>query len=262
MKAGSSMLKVYSDYMDSTAKIIQDIQLTQMENIEKASQMFANSIAANGLVHMYGSGHSRMAVEEVFPRYGSFPGFHPIVELSMTFHNQVVGSNGQRQAMFIENIEGLGNRILRNFIFKPEDCFLLFSTSGTGNVVIDIALEARERNLPIVAITGVENSKQSNPKHSTGKKLLDLADVVIDTCVPPGDAAVHIDGLKYPVGPTSTIANTIIVNLIKVRTAELLTEAGQPPLVLTSAHFIGKEESAQVFEDTYDDYRRRVWRNQ
>lgn len=256
------MERVYNDYFTAGEKIIRDIRDTQIENIEKASQLFAKSIASNGLVHMYGSGHSRMAVEEVFPRYGSYPGFHPIVELSMTFHNQVVGANGQRQAMFIENIEGLANRILRNFVFKPEDCFLLFSTSGTGNVVIDMALEAREKNLPIVAITGVENSKQSAAKHSSGKKLLELSDIVIDTCVPPGDAAVHIDGLKYPVGPTSTIANTFIVNLIKVRTAELLTQVGQPPLVLTSAHFIGKEASAQIFEETYDDYRRRVWRNQ
>ncbi|MCW3790245.1 SIS domain-containing protein [Paenibacillus sp. LS1] len=256
------MEKVYSDYFKAGENIIRDIHDTQIEHIEQASQLFAQSIASDGLVHMYGSGHSRMAVEEVFPRYGSFPGFHPIVELSMTFHNQVVGANGQRQAMFIENIEGLANRIMRNFVFKPEDSFLLFSTSGTGNVVIDMALEAQERGLPVVAITGVENSIQSAPKHSTGKKLLDIADIIIDTCVPPGDAAVQIDTLKYPVGPTSTIANTYIVNLIKVRTAELLTQAGQPPLVLTSAHFIGKEASEQVFEETYDDYRRRVWRNQ
>ncbi len=256
------MTEVYTNYMDASTSIIQGIQETQMENIEKASQLFAKTIAADGLVHMYGSGHSRMAVEEVFPRYGSYPGFHPIVELSTTFHNQVVGANGQRQAMFIENIEGLGSRILRNFVMKSDDCFLLFSNSGTGNVVIDMALEARERKLPVVAVTGVENSLQSSPKHSSGKRLLDLAHIVIDNCVPAGDAAVKIDGLKYPVGPTSTIANTIIVNLIKVRTAELLTAAGQPPLVLTSAHFIGKEASEQVFEDTYDDYRRRVWRNQ
>lgn len=256
------MKQVYQDYMKASNEIVKAIEETQMENIEKAAQLFAKSISENGLVHMYGSGHSRMAVEEVFPRYGSFPGFHPIVELSMTFHNQVVGANGQRQAMFIENIEGLGDRILRNFVFKPQDSFLLFSTSGTGTVVIDMALGAKERGLPIVGITAVENSKNSAPKHSSGKKLIDLADVVIDTCVPEGDAAVHIDNLKYPVGPTSTIANTIIVNLIKVRVAELLTEANQPPLVLTSPHFIGKEASLQVFEDTYDDYRRRVWRNE
>ena len=91
------MNPVYNDYLSASYKIMQDITTSQMDTIEQVSQIFANCIANEGLVHVYGSGHSRMAVEEVFPRYGSFPGFHTIVELSMTFHNQVVGANGQRQ---------------------------------------------------------------------------------------------------------------------------------------------------------------------
>ncbi|MDP2813435.1 MAG: SIS domain-containing protein [Erysipelotrichaceae bacterium] len=252
------MSTVYNDYLSASYKIMQDITTSQMDTIEQVSQIFANCIANEGLVHVYGSGHSRMAVEEVFPRYGSFPGFHTIVELSMTFHNQVVGANGQRQAMFIENVEGLAEQILNNFIFKTQDVFLLFSTSGVGNVVVEMAMGAKKRGMKVVAITAVENCKRTPHKHSTGAKLIDIADVLIDTCVPMGDAVVHVPNLITPVGPTSTIANTLIVNLIKVRVAELLTQAGQPPLVLTSPVFIGKEASRQLFEDTYNDYRRRV----
>ena len=98
--------------------MISEIQSEEMEKIEQVSQLFAKTIGNDFLVHTYGSGHSRMAVEEVFPRYGSYPGFHPIVELSMTFHNQVVGANGQRQAMFIENVEGLAEQILKNFVIN------------------------------------------------------------------------------------------------------------------------------------------------
>lgn len=256
------MKQVYQDYVSAVNTIIQEIHTTQLDTIEQVSQLFAKTIANDGLVHTYGSGHSRMAVEEVFPRYGSFPGFHTIVELSMTFHNQVVGANGQRQAMFIENIEGLATRILRNFIIYDKDVFLLFSTSGVGSVVVEMAREAKKMGQTVVVVTSVENGKRSDAKHSSGKKLMDYADYIIDTCVPIGDAAVTIDNLPYPVSPTSTIANTLIVNLIKARVAELLTQMNKPPHVLTSSLIIGKEASAQAFEDAYDDYRRRVMRNQ
>lgn len=255
-----SEMSLFQAYLSATRSIIDRIENTQTEAIERAAQMCAGAIAKGGLVHLFGSGHSRMAVEEVFPRYGSFPGFHPIVELSLTFHNQVVGANGQRQAMFIENVEGLGEVILRNFQFGPDDLFLVFSTTGVGGVVIDIALGAQRRGMPVIAITGAENSRGATPKHSSGKRLAEIADLVVDTCVPPGDAAVHVPNLRTPVGPTSTVANSVIVNMLKVRVAELLTEAGQPPLVLTSSHFVGPEESARLFEATYDDYRSRVRR--
>lgn len=256
------MEKVYTDYVNAVNKMTSEILAEEMEKIEQVSQLFAKTIGNDFLVHTYGSGHSRMAVEEVFPRYGSFPGFHPIVELSMTFHNQVVGANGQRQAMFIENVEGLAEQILRNFVIKSDDVFLLFSTTGVGNVVVEMALEAKKRNLTVVAVTSVTNGLNTDAKHSSGKKLIDVADIVIDNHVPLGDAAVQIDNLKYRVSPVSTIGNTLIVNLFKARTAQLLTEAGHPPFVLTSSHYIGKEASKQVFEDTYNDYRRRVFRNE
>lgn len=256
------MEKVYTDYISVVNKMINEIQTEEMDKIEQVSQLFAKTIGNDFLVHTYGSGHSRMAVEEVFPRYGSYPGFHPIVELSMTFHNQVVGANGQRQAMFIENVEGLAEQILKNFVIEDKDVFLLFSTTGVGNVVVEMALEAKKRGLTVVAVTSVTNGTNTPAKHSSGKKLIDVADIIIDNHVPIGDAAVEIDNLKYRVSPVSTIGNTLIVSLFKARTAELLTQAGHPPLVLTSSHYIGKEASKQVFEDSYNDYRRRVFRNQ
>src|ERR1700687_2484379 len=105
-------------------EILKKIQETQSEPIERASQICAEAIGAGGLVHLFGTGHSRIPVEEMFPRYGSYPGFHPIVELSMTFHTQVVGANGQRQAMFIERMPGLAEVILSNFHFEPKDAVM------------------------------------------------------------------------------------------------------------------------------------------
>ena len=112
---------VLATYLARTRAVLDEIEATQLDPVRLAAERFAGSILAGRLVHVFGTGHSRMAVEEMFPRYGSFPGFHPIVELSMTFHNQVVGANGQRQAMFLENVQGFGPVLWRNFETSPEE---------------------------------------------------------------------------------------------------------------------------------------------
>lgn len=251
-------MNVSKEYFNIAIDVMNQIEATQSETIEKVSQMFAQCIANDGLVYVYGSGHSRMGVEEMFPRYGSFAGFYPIVELSTSYYHNVVGANGLSQVMFLENVEGFAKQIIKNFIIKPQDMFLLFSTSGNGNVVIDMAIEAKKLDVPVVAITGVKNSGKAPSRHSSKQKLFDVADIVIDTCVPVGDSAIKIEGLKYPVGPVSTIANSVIVNMIKVRVAELLTKKGQPPYVLTSAQVVGVEEAKESFEGVYREHRRRI----
>ncbi len=246
------------DYLTQAQNIIDRIAATQLHAIERAAELCTKAIAGNGLVHMFGSGHSRIFVEEMFPRHGSFPGFHPIVELSLTYHNLVVGSNGQRQAMFLEHIEGFGKVILRNFVFSAPDCFIIFSNSGINEVIIDVALEAKRQELPVIAIISVEHCTASTALHSSGKKLPDIANVVIDNCTPGGDALVHIPGLIEPVGPGSTIGAAAVTNALKCRVAEKLTALGKPPIVLTSSYFIGREASKQRFDECYDDYRARV----
>ncbi|RPJ85868.1 MAG: sugar isomerase domain-containing protein [Acidobacteria bacterium] len=247
-------------YLDSVEKILTRIRETQMEAIAQAADICAETIANDGLVHLFGTGHSRMFLEEMYPRHGSFPGFHPIVELSLTYHTQVVGANGQRQAMFLERTEGLGHVIMRNFVFAPPDSFIIFSNSGVNEVVVEVALEAKQRGLPLIAVVSVEHCLASTPRHSCGKRLTDIADLAIDNCTPPGDALVRIEGLRDPVGPGSTIGGAAVTNALKTAVAERLTALGKPPLVLTSSLFIGEEASRERFEASYDDYRKRVRR--
>src|SRR6266496_338293 len=132
-------------FLPAARALLEQIEATQGEALDAASRICADAIAAGGLVHAFGTGHSRMPVEELFPRYGSFPGFNPIVELSMTFHTQVVGANGQRQAMFIERTPGLAEVILSNFNFGPKDVMVVFSAGGTTAVPVEIARGARGR---------------------------------------------------------------------------------------------------------------------
>ena len=246
------------EYLDAAQEILTKIRQTQLENIGRAAAICADSIANGGLVHLFGTGHSRIPVEEIFPRHGSFPGFHPIVELSLTHHTQVVGANGQRQAMYLEKLEGFGEVILRNFVFGPHDSFIVFSNGGVNGVVIDVALGAKARGMPVVAVVSLAHCLASPARHSSGKRLPDIADVTIDNCSPAGDAMVEVEGLEYPVGPGSTIGYAAVVNALKCLVAAELTRRGQPPLVLTSGVLIGSERWAELFERTYDDYRARV----
>src|SRR5438552_4216420 len=189
-----------SEWLEAGIGILEKIRDTQADAIERASELCAEAIGAGGFVHLFGIGHSRIPVEEMFPRYGSYPGFNPIVELSMTFHTQVVGSNGQRQAMFIERMPGLAEVILSNFEFLPTDAMIVFSASGLSAVPIEMALGARRRGLTVVAVTSVAQSQAGTPTHEAGR-LLDNADIVLDLCTPAGDALVEIDGLATPVAP-------------------------------------------------------------
>lgn len=247
-------------YFDAAQAILERIRSTQMDAIEQAADVCARTIAGGGLVHLFGTGHSRMFVEEMFPRHGSFAGFHPIVELSLTYHNAVVGANGQRQAMFLEHVEGFGKVILRNFVFAEPDSFIIFSNSGVNEVVVEVALEAKQRGLPVIAVVSLDHCGASAARHSSGKRLPDVADITIDNGTPAGDAMVRIDGLDDPVGPGSTIGAAAVTNAIKCLVAEKLTAMGQPPLVLSSSYVIGAEESARRFDEVYDDYRARVQR--
>lgn len=247
-------------YLDAAAGILQRIRETQLPHLDQAAEICAQSIAGGGLVHLFATGHSRMMVEEMFPRHGSFPGFHPMVELSLTFHNPVVGSNGQRQAMYLEHVEGLGKAILRNFVLRPPDSFIIFSNSGVNEVVVEVALEAKALDLPVIAVVALDHARASAPKHSSGQRLPDVADVTLDTCVPGGDALVHVEGLEDPVGPGSTIGGAAVTNTLKCLVAERLTRMGHPPIVLTSGYFIGAEASKERFDVCYDDYRDRMKR--
>ena len=240
--------------------VLTTLSETQRPAIEQAADLCADAIAGGGLVHLFGTGHSRIPVEEMFPRYGSYPGFHPIVELSTTFHTQVVGANGQRQAMFIERVEGLAEVILSNFRLGPPDVMMVFSASGLSANPIEMAIGARRRGLPVVAVTSLAQSDAAVPTHSSGTRLHDHADVVINLCTPPADALVTLDGLTTPVGPGSSIAAIAIVNEIKVQTAQRLLDRGAMPPVLTSASVVGPAESARLFDAAYTEHARRLAR--
>ena len=244
-------------YIDACRRIADRVE-AQHAAIQQAASLFASSILAGRMVHLFGSGHSRILVEEMWPRYGSFPGFNPIVELSLTFHNNVVGANGQRQAMFLENVSGLAQRILRNFDLSTLDSALVASSSGCNVVPVEMAEVFRARGIKVVAVVSLDHANASTTRHPGGRKLTDFADVILDTGAPVGDAMVTIPGLDTPVAPGSTVGGCMLINCVKAETARLLTEAGAPPKVLTATAVVGKERAETLFEGAYDEHARRL----
>ena len=248
-----------SDRWLATARdVLEQVATTQTNAIDAAGATFADSIAADRLVHVFGSGHSRMNTEEMFPRIGSYPGFHPIAAHALSNHVGVVGPNGLRQAMYLEKVPGFARIILQQFKIHPGDSFLIFSSTGINGTVVEVALLAKAMGLPVVAVTSLQHTEATPSRHPSGRKLAEIADITIDNCSPPGDAATEIDGIPFKVGPVSSIGAIAVVNALKTRTAELLVERGVVPTVLTSPHFVGDAVGAEQLEQVYEEYFRRV----
>ncbi len=240
-------------YLEECSRMVEVVR-AQEETIKKVAQLFAQSIINGRVVHLFGSGHSRIMVEEMWPRYGSFPGFNPIVELSLSFHNMVTGANGQRQAMFIENVSGLAERILRNFDIDSQDTALVISSSGCNVVPIEMAEEFKKKDVKVVALVSSLHLEGSTSKRKDGKKLTDFADLVLDTGAPLGDAMIRIDGLDTPVSPGSTLGGVMLINTVKAEMAAILTANGMPPKVLSSGKVVGEKKAKMLFESAYDEH--------
>jgi uncharacterized phosphosugar-binding protein len=250
-------MSLIKSYINKCREIADRVE-AQEDNISKAAEWFAESILAGRVVHVFGSGHSRIMVEEMWPRYGSFPGFNPIVELSLTYHNNVVGANGQRQAMFLENVPGLAERILRNFGLDKKDTALVVSSSGCNIVPIEMAELFQRKGIRVVALVTSDHLENSQSKRSDGKKLSDFADLILDTGAPVGDSMIEVPGLETPVSPGSTVGGVLLINSIKADLAKRLTDAGQPPKVLTAAVIVGAEKAKELFESAYDEHAHRI----
>jgi uncharacterized phosphosugar-binding protein len=252
-------MDVIQDYLNKCHALADTVE-SQKKEIQQAAGWFANSILAGRMVHIFGSGHSRIMVEEMWPRYGSFPGFNPIVELSLTFHNLVVGANGQRQAMFLENVPGLAERILRNFDLSVQDTALIISSSGCNVVPIEMAEIFQQKGIRVVALITQQHLEKSTSKRTDGQKLSDFADLVLDTGAPVGDAMVYVPGLETPVAPGSTVGGAMLINCLKAEVARLLTEAGHPPRVLSAGAVVGAAKAVDLFEAAYDEHAHRLSR--
>jgi uncharacterized phosphosugar-binding protein len=235
---------------------IAELKNSQLDNIIASAHICAQSIARGGLVFLFGSGHSRMMVDEMTPRQGCFVGFYPLVELSVSNYSAIIGPNGLRGALFLEKCEGYAEQILQGFRFGPNDAFIIISTSGIRPLVIEMALGVKSRHLPLIAVVSRRHCESARPAHSSGKKLIDVAEVVVDNLTPVGDCAVTLEGLDWPTGPLSTVTGAVIINMIRCEAARMLLESGHKPVMLPSHQFIQSDHSEDQLEKFYEGYRK------
>jgi uncharacterized phosphosugar-binding protein len=225
-------------YRNRIGEVVGKIWETQMGNIEKASAVMAETIARGGLVHMFGSGHSVLPVQDIFPRYGSFPGFRPLMDMRLMWTN-VIGSGGAKGLLWLERREGYAQVLFENEPIRAGDVMLVFSHGGLNAVGIEVLMEAKKRGLTTVAITSLDNYRKRESTHSSGKKLPDVADIVIDNCTPAEDALVKIDGWKAPVAAGSTVAFITIAMAIVAQVAAETSKQGLTPPVFVSPNVLG-----------------------
>jgi uncharacterized phosphosugar-binding protein len=242
-------------FYDQAIHLLNQLKETQSGVIQKAADLCAERIARGGLVFLFGNGHSRMMVEEMTPRQGCFPGFVALVETALSNHAAIIGANGLRSSLYLENYEGYAEHILRSFHFGPDDAFIIISTSGIRPVVVEMATGARARGLPVIAILSKAHSEEARAVHSSGKKLVDCADLVIDNLCPPGDCVLKLDGLDWRTGPISTITGAMIINMIRCAVAESLLAKGVKPVILPSHQFLGNTSATEQLDAFYEAYR-------
>jgi uncharacterized phosphosugar-binding protein len=242
-------------YFESLLQLLHQLKETQLGNIVEAAKICSDRIAKGGLVFLFGSGHSRMMSEEMTPRQGCFVGFFALVEHSVSNHAAIVGPNGLRAPLFLEKYEGYAEEILKSFHFGPYDAFIVISTSGIRPLVVEMAQGARARGLPVIAIVSKQHCTEATATHSSGKKLIDVADIIIDNMTPPGDCILELPGLDWKTGPASTITGATIINMLRCETARLLLERGHEPVMLPSHQFVGNVTAEEQLERFYEAYR-------
>lgn len=245
-------------WLVNARSVMARIEETQMENIRSAAMVMADSIQAGRWVHTFGCGHATLPIEEMYPRIGGFVGFHPIIELPLTFFTRITGEMGIHQFLFLERAEGFGVEIMKGYTFDPRDTMWVFSHTGINNVNIDVALEAKKKGMKLVVSGTAAESKGKKTRHSCGKTLFELADIVIDSCAPLQDASVPLKSHRDNVGPVSTMAFVTVVWMTICTVAETLADRGVKLFIHPSHNIPGDTTARERLDVALAEYKRRV----
>lgn len=245
-------------WLSNVRDVMSKIEETQMDNIRKAAEVMADTIECGRWVHTFGCGHATLPIEEMYPRIGGFVGFHPMVELPLTFFTRITGEMGVHQFVFLERVEGYGVEIMKGYNFDSRDTMWLFSHSGINNVNIDIALESKKRGMKVIAFGSAAEAKGKQTRHSSGKTIFDVADLVVDTCAPIGDASVTLKNHQDKIGPVSTMAFITCVWMTVTTVAEILADRGVKLYINPSHNVPGDETAKQRLEEALAEYKKRV----
>lgn len=245
-------------WLKNAMDVMNNIESSQMDNIQKAALVMADTIEKERWVHTFGCGHATLPIEEMYPRIGGIVGFHPMIELPLTFFTNIVGGMSVQQFVFLERVEGYGNEIMKGWNFDPNDCMWIFSHTGINAVNIDVALEAKSKGMKVIVYGSAAEAVGKKTRHSSGKTLFELADIVVDTCVPANDASVPLKNHMDKVGPVSTMGFITTVWMTVTTVAEILAERGVKLHIHPSHNIPGDTTAHERLNDALTEYKRRI----
>lgn len=228
-------------YFERIIEILRKVKETQKENIRKASELMAKAISQGRAVYTFGSGHSVLPAQDVFPRYGTFVGIQPILDSRLMWFN-ILGPGGVKELLWLERTEGYIKNVLDQYPITEEDVVIVYSHGGLNAAPVEVALESKKRGAKVIAITSMENQKKAKAVHSSGKKLSDIADITIDNGVPPEDALIEIEGRKEKISAGSTVSAVAITMALVAETGKILSEMGKLPPVFMSPNICNDPE--------------------
>ena len=234
-------------YFTEVEKMLERIKKTQIKGIEIAAKQIANSIKGGGVLHVFGSGHGQGTSADVFYRAGGFAPVNAILDTNLSMY----GGGSPKRGITLERLEGYAKIILLNYDLRPNETIIVISNSGINAVPIEVAMLTKEKGLKVIALTNIVQSQKDKSRHSSGKKLYELADLVIDTCVVYGDACVELSPDLPKVSAQSNIACCLILQMIMAETATILYQEGINPPILTSANIPGGDENLEKIKAEY-----------
>jgi uncharacterized phosphosugar-binding protein len=238
-------MKAYERFFEGISDIFERIRSTQGAAIEQAAELIAEAVMLDGVVHVFGTGHSNVIAEEVFGRANTLAPVNQVVDLSMA------GSVNTVRSFYMERVEGVGQLIFEHVRAQPQDVFLVISNSGRNAVPIDFARAAKEHGHKVIVETCIEFSLSQPSRHSEGKRLLDYADVILDNKTPYADVVVRVDGMKPSLGSASGIAGSLLVHAALVEAAMKIKARGAEPPVFMHGNLDGGMEYNQYLLDKY-----------
>ncbi len=241
---------IFYEYINGLRAILERIKGEQADNIKQAGQIIGEALAAGGVVHTFGTGHSHIIAEEVFFRAGGIAAINPILDERLIF------LKGALESTRAERESGLARSLIELEDVKSVDACIIISNSGRNAAPVEMALEMKVRNVRVIAITNLEQSRSAESRHASGKKLYELADVAVNNCVPTGDALISLDGLNSRTGASSTVAGAAIVHSIIIEALSELVKKGVNPPVLQSANVEGT--TADTLREVLSRYQSRV----
>lgn len=241
---------LFPDYIQRLQAVLGRIADEQADNIRQAGRIVADSIANGGIIQTFGTGHSHIIAEEAFFRAGGIAAVNPILDERFLF------LKGALESTRAERQPGIARELIENENIGPADAAIIISNSGRNAGPVEMAMEMKNRGVPVIAITSIEQSRASTPRHASGKRLFEIADVAIDNCVPPGDALITIAGMESMTGASSTVAGSAIIHSIIIEALSELVGRGVSPPVLPSANM--ENTSADTLRDILRPFAGRI----